>query len=107
MEFVSVKEAYQRSSKYTVVQNTVLVGSGVMLVIDEPWVAFIGGGVWFVMNRSRRFYRAVFWNQAMSLHSSKVEGEPVIYEFMSDSDKRKHARRSLERFAPREDESDQ
>lgn len=104
MKFISVKAAYL-CLRHTKRIQAIMLG---ILVITIPlgllWPAIIAGLSLAYLERSRRLYHALFWNQALGLHSSKQDGVPEIYEFMTRRDRAKHARLSLERFSRTKEE---
>lgn len=96
--FVSVRDAYHlwRQVFWSQCIAAALVTGFTLL--GFIWGALVPLGAWIYLERPRRRYRALFWNQALALHSSKVQGEPEIYAFMSKRHQREHARLAVERF---------
>jgi hypothetical protein len=102
--FISVRSAYERWRQIARLQTVMLATMGASLVLGLLLPAFISFGSWAYLEGSRKLYRTLFWNQALALHSSKLEGEPKIYEFMTKRHQREHARLSVEKFGPRKEE---
>lgn len=98
MTFLSVRDAYLAWRR---TRREQLTAGGVAILIallGFPWALLAGAGIWIYLERPRKRYEALFWNQALALHSSKREGEPEIYEFMSKRHQREHAQLAAERF---------
>lgn len=98
MQFVTVKTAYHRWNTLTVLEGLSVLTSTVGLLVGSLSVTLAGALAVGVVDHYRRIYRALFWNQALALHSSKVDSEPEIYRFMSRRHRSEHARRSFDKF---------
>ena len=103
-EFLSVRGAYENWHQLRYLQAIVTAALITSIVLGLLWAALVTGTAWVILDRSRRRYRALFWVQALALHSSKREGEPEIYEFMTKRDRSEHAKRSLEIFTKKSKE---
>lgn len=95
MRFVSVKDAYLLWHLIARVRIITLFIMVPLVVLKLVWVVLPVVGIWLYLGRLSGLYRSLFWFQALTLHSSRREGEPEIYEFMSRRDRGEHARRSL------------
>jgi len=97
MPFLSVKDAYVRWRQLARLQVAVIALAVLTAAFGFGWVVVPCFLAWVLLGRSGSRYEALFWNQALALHSSKREGEPEIYEFMSRRHREQHARLAAER----------
>lgn len=98
MPFLSVRDAYVRWRQLARLQVAVVIIAVLTAAFGFGWVVVPCILVQVLLGRARGRYEALFWNQALALHSSKREGEPEIYEFMSRRHREQHARLAAERF---------
>jgi heme/copper-type cytochrome/quinol oxidase subunit 1 len=102
MRFQSMRAQYERGQRIRTLQLWLSVATAVAFVAGQGMAVVIGVAVITALQGMRNIARGFFWNQAMSLHSSKAEGTPDIHEWMTPADRRKHSRQSYERFKPKQ-----
>ncbi|WP_267716728.1 hypothetical protein [Streptomyces sp. CoH17] len=76
---MSVTEGYRRWQFWESVQIVAgTVAAVAFFFFNQGTIALIAVGVCWAINSVRKRWSRFFWNQAMGLHSSKLEGEPDI-----------------------------
>lgn len=101
-KFYSVEDAYERMGFWRTVEVVAgVVTLGDLFVVRSPVVFVIGAATWWVVDRLRVTFSALFWNQAEMLHTSSAQGEPGIFRFMSAKHQRQLAQKSFDKFSQR------
>ena len=99
-KFYSVEDAYQRWGFWKSVETVAAVVTiGDLFVVRSVKVFIVGAVVWWAVDKTRKTFQRLFWNQAEMLHTSTASGEPGIYRFMSPKHQRQLAQKSFDKFS--------